>query len=126
MKFDIVNGLPFICFNLRHQGQLVSIEHALIDTGSAATIISADYLDTFGITPEHSDQVHRMTGIGGFEYVVQKNIDSLLVGDSVIDNVPIQLGNMNSGFNINAILGTDVLLRINALIDYKTLNILTQ
>ncbi len=117
MKFKIQDGIPFVDVQIIHCGHQVSIDQVLIDTGSATSLFSADLLENSGIIPSHDDQIHRMVGVGGYEYVVQKTIDIFVVDNTSLENVAIQLGDMNYGFHINGIIGSDVLLRMNAVID---------
>lgn len=119
----IDTGIPFTAISLVNKESILKIERVLVDTGSATTIISADFLERFGIVPDHSDAIHRMSGIGGYEYVVQKRIDGLQLGSTLIENVDIQLGDMDYGFEINGILGFDVLSKMGAIINLASLTI---
>lgn len=113
-------GIPFTSISLAHKGNTLKIERVLVDTGSATTIFSADFLERFGVVPDHNDAIHRMAGIGGYEYVIQKRIDGLKLDDMLIKNVDIQLGDMDYGFEINGILGFDILSKMGATINLSS------
>ncbi|MFT5163313.1 MAG: hypothetical protein ACI9FJ_001902 [Alteromonadaceae bacterium] len=77
MKFTLKYGLPFIKLTVIHAKSECLIQNVLIDTGSAASVFSSDLLATIGIIPEPNDELHRIQGVGGYEYVVQKTIDQI-------------------------------------------------
>ncbi len=62
-------------------------------------------------------------GIGGSEYVYEKQVDSIKLGHLVVTKFRIQIGAMNYGFKIRAIIGTDFFLDSQAIIDMKEMRI---
>lgn len=116
-ELKVKSGIPFLTASLIYQDTIIAIENVLLDTGLATTIFSADLIEGFGIVPDHNDEIHRMGGIGGYEYVIKKNIDGLRIGEKIIEQVSIQLGDMDYGFNISGILGYDALSRMGSVID---------
>lgn len=123
MRFELRRGLPFVEMVLSHHGADRTIENILIDTGSAATLLSAEVALELGLEPEHTDVIRTMRGIGGEEFVYEKKIDSLKLSDAFIPQFTIQIGAMDYGMEMNGILGTDYLAIIGAVIDMRKLEI---
>jgi predicted aspartyl protease len=89
----------------------------LVDTGSASTILSIDLLSRIGIAPEPNDTIHQIRGVGGTEAVFRRRLDSVELGDASVAGFAVEVGAMDYGFNIQGIVGTDLLLRTGAVID---------
>ncbi|MCP4754893.1 MAG: hypothetical protein GY866_28795 [Proteobacteria bacterium] len=123
MKISIKDGLPFIEVALIHNGQKIVLNHVLIDTGSAGTIFDVDELAKIGLLPEPKDSIYTISGIGGSEFVVEKRIDQIILASIEIVNFPIEIGAMEYGLDIQGILGFDLLLKTQTIIDLSTLNI---
>ena len=119
MKFTMQDGLPFITVELIIKGIKISVNNVLIDTGSATSLFSVDYLFEYGIEPEPTDRIRRMTGIGGEEFVFEKLIDKLSIDNLIAEHPVIQVGAMDYGFHINGIIGSNILLQTNARINFK-------
>jgi predicted aspartyl protease len=110
-------GLPFACLCLRHGEQELLLERALIDTGSAGTVISVEYALVLGLECRVDDRLYRMSGVGGSEIVYGKCIDYLSIGDLALQNFPLQIGAMDYNIALDAIIGMDFLSQVNARID---------
>ena len=52
-----------------------------------------------------------MQGIGGSESVVEKKIDSIKLDDILATNFCIQIGTMDYGIELDAIIGLDFLVK---------------
>ena len=117
MKLHIKDGLPFTEIILMHNGKEVLIENVLIDTGSASTIISTDVAILLDLGPNPDDELIRVRGVGGAEYVYEKCIDGIALGSVTVNNFRIDVGAMDYGFDINAIVGMDFLLKAKAIIN---------
>ncbi len=117
MELVIKNSLPFVTIQVKLGGNCLEITNILIDTGSAKSILSADILESIGVSLEPNDRLKRVRGIGGTEIVYEKNFDLIIVAQCKISKFPIQVGAMNYGFHINGILGMDFLKRSKAMID---------
>lgn len=117
MNINIKDGLPFIEVELIHEGNIKKLENALLDTGSASTIISTEIAIDLGLGPSPEDQLLRIQGVGGSEYVYEKNIDKVKLEATVVSNLKIDVGAMNYGFDIDAILGMNFLMAAGLIID---------
>lgn len=117
VNINIKNGLPFIELELIHRGKIIGLENVLLDTGSAATIISADVAIDLGLGPSPEDELFRIRGVGGSEYVYEKSIEGVRLETSVVSNLKVDIGAMSYSFDINAILGMDFLMLAGLIID---------
>lgn len=91
--------------------------------GSAGSVFSADEVAELGILPEHSDLLHRVRGVGGFEFVYSKRIESLALGSLRIQDFVIQVGALHYGFPLQGIVGMDFLMATRAVIDLGALEV---
>lgn len=121
LKIWLKYGLPFTTVELAYQGLEVEIPDVLIDTGSATTMISADFAAQVGIYPEDSDMLYTLCGIGGVEVVYSRQTDRLAVETKGIDRFTVEVGGMDYGFDIKGILGMDFLVSTGACIDLRAL-----
>lgn len=119
MNFELKYGLPFTSVAIEFRSQWVAIPDVLIDTGSAKSIFSIDYLEKIGIYPEANDPLRKVHGIGGIEIVFEKQIDSLRIDDCFIHFFIVQVGSMDYGYDINGIVGMDFLGKSLAVIDIQ-------
>lgn len=123
MNINIEHGIPFIKANFKHNNNEIVVSNILIDTGAASSIISVDIALEIGLTPSPTDIIHRVRGVGGYECVYEKVIESITAPNIDISNFLVEVGDMDYGFNINAILGTDFLRRAKAKIDMENLTL---
>ncbi|MBB6050221.1 retropepsin-like aspartic protease [Armatimonas rosea] len=117
------SGLLFVSLKLRFAGREEMVYGALLDTGSASTVITAHVADRLGIEPASTDSLRRLQGIGGAEWVYTKQIESLQVGLLFLNLPEIEVSGSDYGFGIEAILGTDFLLSVGAVLDLRNLTI---
>jgi len=123
MKLRIRYGLPFITCWLEQHGRRIQLDNVLLDTGSAASIFSADMVLVIGLKLEPDDEVRRVRGVGGSEFVFQKVVDRVQAGPLLAEEFAIQVGAMDYGFNIDGILGMDFLKHTGAIVDLATLEL---
>ncbi len=124
MKIILMNGLPRVTASIAYRGNRLKLDRVILDTGSSGSIFSADSLMEIGLNAEPEDEIHRIRGVGGSEFVFKKTVDSVSIGEIRIENCEIEVGAMDYGFEINGIVGMDLLTRIGAIIDLSRLEIL--
>ncbi len=117
MHLLLKDNLPFVTVTVGYKNRAIEIPHVLVDTGSASTILAADWLIHAGIEPSPSDVLHTIRGVGGVEVVYLRTVDFLKVGESQVADFEIEVGGMDYGFAINGILGMDFLQAARAIID---------
>lgn len=124
MNLRLIDGLPFVAVTVAFDGRELQLDNVLIDTGSAGTILAADQLVKIGVEYAEDDEVHRIRGVGGVEFVFAKPIERLAVGALHAERFNIEVGAMDYGFEINGIIGVDFSTTVGAVIDMRNLQIL--
>ena len=123
MDLRLKDELPFLEVTITFRGSTITVQDVLLDTGSASTVFAADIVARIGITPEVDDVLRTIQGVGGFEVVYERQIAELAIGDHSLRDLIIEVSGMDYGFEINGILGMDVLKQMNAIINLATLKI---
>ena len=120
-KISIDEGLLLTDMEIQYKGITLHLTRVLIDTGSASSIISTDIAEMIGIFPEANDSIYHVCGIGGSEIVYSKILDSIKIGHMKAEQIEIEIGAMNYGFQLDGIIGLDLLKRVKALINIEKL-----
>lgn len=109
VNVNLKDGLIYVDAILVHGNSSITIKNALVDTGSASTVISRDIAHSLGMKPEPTDIINSVQGVGGSESVIEKKIDAISLDDISATNFDIQVGAMNYGIELDAIIGLDLL-----------------
>lgn len=122
-KLIIEDGLLLTELELLFNGQLLHLQRVLVDTGSGSTVISTDLAETIGIVAEANDMIYRISGVGGSEFVYSKTVDSVRIGDMQTEDFALEIGAMNYGFDLDGIIGLDLLQQLKAIINIDELTL---
>lgn len=96
----------------------------VIDTGAAETILSPDVVEEIGIFAELDDNIHSFYGVGGsLHNFFPKQVDSVHLGPVNFNKVKLDFGVIDPQGYINGLLGLDILMMLNAVIDLKKLTL---
>ena len=120
-KLSIDEGLLLTDMEIQYKGRNLHLTRVLIDTGSSSSIISSDMAEAIGIFPEAEDPVYRLCGIGGSEIVYSKILDSIKIGHMKAEQMEIEIGAMNYDFQLDGIIGLNLLTRMKAMINIEKL-----
>ncbi len=123
MKLRLRGLLPYVPVTVTFAGRQLTLDDVVLDTGSAGSVFSADELAQIGILPGFEDKIHRVRGVGGFEFVYSKRIESMALGTMRVDDFEIQVGAMQYGFPQQGIVGMDFLLATKAIVDLESLEV---
>ncbi len=123
VRLSLRDDLPFVSIALTHRGVTIVVPEVLVDTGAASTVVNADIASQVGIVAERTDRLRTLRGVGGHEYVFVRQVDRLAVGQVGVAAFDIEVGEMDYGFEISAILGMDFLRRAGAIIDLRHLRL---
>lgn len=123
MQLKLIDGLPYTTVTIAYENEEINIDYVLVDTGSASTIFSSDHMGKIGISPKPDDPLHTIRGVGGIEAVFSRTINSVQLGSKEVQDINVEIGGMDYGFEINGILGMDILLVMGAVIDLQDLSI---
>lgn len=72
-------------------------------------MISTDLAESIGIVAEEHDMIYRISGVGGSEFVYSKTVDSVRIGHLQTEDFALEIGAMNDGFDLDGIIGLDLL-----------------
>ncbi|GAE33006.1 retropepsin-like aspartic protease [Alkalihalobacillus hemicellulosilyticus] len=122
-KLIIDEGLLLTDMELTFNGQLLHLRRVLVDTGSGSTIVSTDLAESIGIVAEENDMIYRISGVGGSEFVYSKTVDSVRIGDMQTESFALEIGAMNYGFDLDGIIGLDLLQQLKAIINIDELSL---
>lgn len=123
--FRLEDGLPFITLVLHSNTQSITLDKVLVDTGSSTCVFKMIDIIDMGIRFDGTERIQTMIGVGGDEHVLEKEIDSIEIGGKFSGRWTIHVGSVGYGFGIQGIIGSDLLLALGVIIDYraKTLSI---
>ncbi|MFD1851958.1 retropepsin-like aspartic protease [Oceanobacillus bengalensis] len=122
-KLIIEDGLLLTDMELTFKGQLLHLQRVLVDTGSGSTVLSTDLVESIGIVAEENDTIYRISGVGGSEFVYSKTVDSVRIGVMQTEDFALEIGAMNYGFDLDGIIGLDLLKQLKAIINIEELTI---
>ena len=118
IKLRYQNYLLFCSLDLKINNQNLHLENVLIDTGSATTLINADYILLDG-----NEKIKNAQGIGGYEKILVKNFETLKLNDISLKNICLSIGDMDYGIDIDLLIGLDILKILNANINVKNMTL---
>lgn len=120
-RLIIEDGLLLTDIKLTFKGQSLWLKRVLVDTGSGSTIISTDLAESIGIIAEENDMIYRISGVGGSEFVFSKTVDVIEIGQAETRDFALEVGAVNYGFDLDGIIGLDLLQRIKAVLNIDKL-----
>jgi predicted aspartyl protease len=101
---------------LKFNGKNKQIKNMVLDTGAARTLISQDAVDDIGLNVGLDDRIVTYFGIGGKAYAFRKSVDSIQIGDYIIENIAVDFNDFGYE-DINGLLGLDLLMQAGFTID---------
>ena len=118
VKLRYQDDLLFTSLDLTINNETLKLANVLIDTGSATTLINADYIFLDG-----TEKILNVQGVGRYEKVLFKKIDNFQIDNFTLNDISICVGDMDYGINIDCILGLDILKALNANISIKDMTL---
>jgi predicted aspartyl protease len=119
----IENDLLLTDIEIKFKGKTLHLQRVLVDTGSGSTVISTDLAETIGIVAEEEDMIYRIIGVGGSEFVYSKTVDLVKMGEMQIADFAMEIGAMNYGFDLDGMIGLDLLRQLKAIINIDELKL---
>ncbi|MEK3756797.1 retropepsin-like aspartic protease [Paenibacillus sp. FSL P4-0338] len=104
-----------------YEGQALIIDKLVIDTGASHTLLSADAVADIGVYFETGDELITSFGTGGEESCFRKTFDSIHLGSLHIENYKLDVGSLHEKLAINGLLGLDLLMKANIVLDLAEL-----
>ncbi|MFK7691590.1 retropepsin-like aspartic protease [Paenibacillus sp. HJGM_3] len=122
MKIDLVDGLLQTSITISYNGQSLTIDKLVIDTGASHTLLSTDAVSDIGVYFETGDEIVSAFGIGGEESCFRKSFDAVTLGDFQIENFKLDVGALHEKLEINGLLGLDLLMAANVVLNLSELS----
>ncbi len=123
MKLEYRDGLLFASLTLAHGGRAVTVNNVIVDTGAADTIIDIIAVEPLQLAADEDDVIVRMAGLGGFDYAVRKTVDTLTFAGYTLRKPSVDFGNLVAHPGIYGLLGMDILLQGQFVIDLQAMTI---
>ena len=120
-KLIIDEGLLLTDMEVTYKGKSLLLKRVLVDTGSRSTIIKMDLAELIGIIAEENNMIYRISGGGGSEFVFSKAIDSIKIGEKEANNFTVEIGAMDYGFELDGMIGLDLLQQMKSIINLDKL-----
>ncbi len=117
MRFEWQDGLIWVSVELEYEGTRYTIDHCLVDTGSATTAFDIDFVDFNFRKPAI---ITRLYGIGGgTQEVIAQKVDGITIDTHKIQHIEVEFGNIRSDIGMNGFIGNDLLSVFTLIIDYS-------
>jgi predicted aspartyl protease len=126
IPLDVRHGLPFVQMTVAYGGASLRLDHVLLDTGSASTVLATDRVAEIGLLPQLTDRLRLIAGIGGSELVVDSVIPAVTLAGVVVTQFPVELASLEHGILLDGIIGFDLLSATGAVVDLKALTLRTR
>ncbi len=110
----------FIPITIVYQGHAAVLKNCIFDTGAAGSTFDADLVAPIGIVASPASKIRRLATIGGYERVFTHAADQLSIGDAMVEQIEIEVGDLTSKFEIDGIIGVDVIQKFNWVLDFKS------
>ena len=124
MRIEYSEGLILASLTVTYNGQTKIIDRMAIDTGAAHTIVVSDAVDDIGIVFKIGDHINRSIGVGGTDYAFEKTVESLEFDGFQMTRKPLDFGHID--WDINGLIGLDILMPGRFLIDFDSMVIKTK
>lgn len=124
MNLTFENGLLLSTIEICYKGKRKILDRVVIDSGASHSIIKVDEVLDLGVNYENGDELVPHTGIGGVEYSFMKQLDYVKIGDKTFPFVHMDFGPLQ-GFNIQGLIGLDILRSGEFLLDLKNLKLIS-
>lgn len=113
ISFQFREGLLYLPVTLVANGNMLTIDNCIFDTGSAGTVFDTDVVAQIGIQSKPDSKLKRLMTVGGGQTVFMSMVDKLIFGDEVLPSIEIEVGNLHSKFGIEGIIGTDLMQKLD-------------
>lgn len=119
VPFQLRHGLVFVPVTLIHHSRSIVLQNCIFDTGAAGTTFEADLVAAIGITASPTSKIKRLATIGGYERVFTHDVDQLSIGEAMVNNIEIEVGDLTSKFAIDGIIGINIIQHFNWMLDFS-------
>jgi hypothetical protein len=122
MKINLIDNLLQTSMTIIYRGMSLTIDHLVIDTGAAHSLLSSDIVSQIGIKFHNGDKLVRSFGIGGDEYSFRKRVDQIQLGSLKLNDINLDFGVFHEDIDhINGLIGLDILKSGELIIDLHSM-----
>lgn len=118
INLEFKHSLLFCKLDITIGNNILHLNNVLIDTGSATTLINSDYIFLDG-----SEKFINIYGVGGYEAVLNKHFDQIIISETQLNDVELSVGELDYGIDIDMLIGLDLLKKLNANINIKDMEL---
>ncbi len=119
MKFEIKDDLLYLPITIFYDREITFT--GIIDTGSAGTVVEVDDV-SIDLLSRDARPI-RMVGVGGIQEGFAQTLSSVSLGKFSVKDFEIEFCNLKDDFGFDAIIGSNLLKALGAVIDYNTCEI---
>lgn len=119
MKFEIKDDLLYLPISIFYDEEITFT--GIIDTGSAGTVVEVDDV-SIDLLSRDARPI-RMVGVGGIQEGFAQTLSSVSLGEFSVKDFEIEFCNLKDDFGFDAIIGSNLLKALGAVIDYTTCEI---
>jgi predicted aspartyl protease len=113
--------LIYASLKLVYKGKLKIVDKLVVDTGAAKTFISIEAVEDVNVSFEDGDYITTVYGVGGPDNSFQKLLDCVEFGSKRFENYKIDFGAFHGDYDINGLIGLDLLKDAGVTIDLKNM-----
>ena len=126
MEIDIYfdGQLIYASLKLTYKGKSKVVDRLVVDTGAAKSFISVDAVEDIDVNFEDRDYITTVYGIGGPDNSFQKLLDAVEFGSRKFENYLVDFGVFYGDYDINGLIGLDILRDAGVKVDLKSMKIL--
>ena len=121
MKLIYKNGLLFTSIILKYFGKTVIIDNVVIDTGASSCIFEPSALESLEVVFTKDDEIETFFGVNGMYNYIKRTAESITIDDVSVNKFNFYIGSVED--NINGLIGLDLLVNMNTIINLKEMEI---
>ena len=114
MKFEIKEALLYLPITIFYDQEITFT--GIIDTGSVGTVVEVDAI-SIDLLSRNARPI-RMVGVGGIQEGFAQTLSKVSLGEFSVKDFEIEFCNLKDDFGFDAIIGSNLLKALGAVIDY--------
>ncbi len=122
MKFEIKDDLLYLPITIFYDREITLT--GIIDTGSAGTVVEVDDISIDLLSRD--GRPIRMIGVGGIQEGFAQTLSRVSIGEFSVKDFEVEFSNLKEDFGFDAIIGSNLLKAMGAVIDYTNCEITFQ
>ncbi len=123
IKTQFDGQLMYASIKITYRGISKVIDRLVVDTGAAKSFISIDVVEDINISFDNEDSITTVYGVGGPDNSFEKVLDSVEFGSKIFYNYKIDFGSFHGDYDMNGLIGLDILKDSKVIIDLKDMTI---